>query len=122
MRKHKILFRISRFSLAFLIFIFGFYVPLGYTQDTTADSKSLDSAPLVSLDFKDASFKDVLKALSIQSGINFIAGILQPTQSSHGLRQIAWVITDIKFLFRRPRARVCRATSNVCRNIKAPGI
>ncbi|MGD9015202.1 MAG: hypothetical protein PVI33_04180, partial [Candidatus Omnitrophota bacterium] len=73
MRKIKILFRIMKFSLPFLIFNLGFYIPLGYTQNAQEAPSAPDSAPLISMDFKDASLKDILKALSIQSGINFIA-------------------------------------------------
>ena len=65
--------RIMKFNLLFLILSLGFYVPLGHSQDAQESYGSTDSTPLISMDFKDASLKDILKALSIQSGINFIA-------------------------------------------------
>ena len=60
-------------GLLLCIFMFGFWVYQGYAQNTQEAYDSPDSVPLISMDFKDASLKDVLKVLSIQSGINFIA-------------------------------------------------
>jgi type II secretory pathway component GspD/PulD (secretin) len=60
------------FRLAVLVFIFslGLSIP-----KLNADSKLpfFDQEPEISMDFKDASLKDILKLLSIQSGMNFIA-------------------------------------------------
>jgi len=46
------------------------YLPLSFADDNAGFS----SKKKISLDFKDASLKDVLKAFSMQSGLNFIAG------------------------------------------------
>ena len=54
------------------IFIFSCYL---FIPSLDADSKlpSPDSQVTISMDFKDADLKDILKAFSIQSGLNFIA-------------------------------------------------
>lgn len=63
----KRLFRLS-------VFIFTAYLFLPFSK-LDADSKLpfLESEPEISMDFQDASLKDVLKVLSIQAGLNFIA-------------------------------------------------
>ena len=62
--------------------ILGFFIPQGYAQealdiqeatDIQEADVSLISTPVISMDFKDANLKDILKAFSIQSGLNFIA-------------------------------------------------
>ena len=60
------------FSLCALIFLFSFCL---FLPRLNADSKlpTNESEPTISMDFKDADLKDVLKLLSIQSGLNFIA-------------------------------------------------
>ncbi|MFH1339277.1 MAG: secretin N-terminal domain-containing protein [Candidatus Omnitrophota bacterium] len=56
--------------ILFCILIFGFSVSGVFAQE---DYSFLDSDKKISLDFKDAGLKDILKALSIQAGVNFIA-------------------------------------------------
>ncbi len=60
------------FRLSVFIFTACLFLPFSKLD---ADSKSpfLESDPEISMDFQDASLKDVLKVLSIQSGLNFIA-------------------------------------------------
>lgn len=70
MSKLKILFRIMKFTLPFFILSLGPWISGGYAQEV---STFLNSTSVISMDFKDADLKDVLKAFSIQSGINFIA-------------------------------------------------
>lgn len=53
----------------FILFLF-FCVPLSRASD---DSYFIDSGITISMDFQEASLKDILKILSIQSGMNFIA-------------------------------------------------
>jgi len=62
----------KNFSLCLFILVFCFGLSL---PKLNADSSiSLpDTEPVISMDFKDASLKDILKVLSIQSGLNFIA-------------------------------------------------
>jgi len=57
-------------AFTFYLLPFTFYC---YAQNPQEVSAALSSGPLISMDFKDASLKDILKAFSIQSGINFIA-------------------------------------------------
>ena len=61
------------FSLIVFMFILSLYL---FTPKLIAESilPFPDLEPDISLDFKDASLKDILKLLSIQSGLNFIAG------------------------------------------------
>ncbi len=73
MNKLKVFFRIPKFILLFLILSLGFWISQGFTRDNQELGTLLDSTPLISLDLKDASLKDILKAFSIQSGVNFIA-------------------------------------------------
>ena len=90
MSKLKIVFKFLKFSLPFLILSLGFCVFVGHAQniqevypainniseetyDSSVSVDPLDSTPVVSMDFKDAFLMDVLKAFSIQSGINFVA-------------------------------------------------
>jgi type IV pilus assembly protein PilQ len=60
------------FRLGFFIFILSLCLP---TAKLNADPKlfSDESEKTISMDFQDASLKDILKAFSIQSGLNFIA-------------------------------------------------
>jgi len=60
------------FRLGFFIFIFSLCLP---AAKLNADPKifSDESEKTISMDFQDASLKDILKAFSIQSGLNFIA-------------------------------------------------
>ncbi len=71
--RFKIFFRIAELTLLFLILGLGFWIPQGYTQNAPESPPALNSPPVISMDFKDASLKDVLKAFSIQAGTNFIA-------------------------------------------------
>ncbi|PIQ91082.1 MAG: hypothetical protein COV71_01210, partial [Candidatus Omnitrophica bacterium CG11_big_fil_rev_8_21_14_0_20_41_12] len=50
--------------------IFAFFIPQLNAQ---AEPPPTGTEPVISMDFKDASLKDILKAFSIQSGMNFIA-------------------------------------------------
>ena len=61
------------FRLGFFIFIISLYLfPAG---GLNADSGLIPDTPnkTVSMDFQDVSLKDILKAFSVQSGLNFIA-------------------------------------------------
>ncbi len=60
--------KIFRFSL--IVFLLNFSMPL---PKLNADSTALAVQPGISMDFKDANLKDILKVFSIQSGLNFIA-------------------------------------------------
>lgn len=51
--------------------IFAFFIAQLRAEDQPDFTAS--SEPTISMDFKDASLKDILKALSMQSGMNFIA-------------------------------------------------
>ncbi|MDD5097422.1 MAG: secretin N-terminal domain-containing protein [Candidatus Omnitrophica bacterium] len=58
----------------FLIFVFIFsMVCVFFISDLFADSPDPNNEPIISMDFQDANIKDVLKMLSMQSGMNFIA-------------------------------------------------
>ncbi|MDD5120847.1 MAG: secretin N-terminal domain-containing protein [Candidatus Omnitrophica bacterium] len=57
-------------AVAFYLF-FAFFIAHLNAQDKPDLTGSLE--PTISMDFKDASLKDILKALSMQSGMNFIA-------------------------------------------------
>jgi type IV pilus assembly protein PilQ len=66
------------FSLRASVFVTGFIfiLSLGLSlPELNADSKlpPPDTQPSISMDFQDASLKDILKILSIQSNLNFIA-------------------------------------------------
>ncbi len=50
--------------------LLSIYLPLSFADGNA----KLSPEKRISLDFKDASLKDVLKAFSMQSGLNFIAG------------------------------------------------
>jgi type IV pilus secretin PilQ/predicted competence protein len=56
------------------VFVFIFFLGLT-TPKLNADSKLpfFDQEPEISMDFQDANLRDILKLLSIQSGMNFIA-------------------------------------------------
>ncbi len=60
----------------YLFLLLGFCIissfSLAYAQKTPDFYEYIDSTLEISMDFKDASLKDILKAFSIQSGINFI--------------------------------------------------
>jgi len=65
---------------SFLIFCILIAPPSGYMADVpdrkaddTADNPAFDKKGVVSLDFENADLKNVLKAFSMQTGINFIA-------------------------------------------------
>lgn len=64
----------KNFKLSVFIFMFSlsYFVPI---QGLNADSQSLFpiTEPSISMDFQDASLKDLLKIFSVQSGLNFIA-------------------------------------------------
>ncbi|MFH1413842.1 MAG: secretin N-terminal domain-containing protein [Candidatus Omnitrophota bacterium] len=64
---NKGIFRISSFIF---IFLFCLFLPR-LSADLTMPFPDL--GPEISMDFKDADLKDILKVLSIQSGLNFIA-------------------------------------------------
>jgi len=57
-------------SVFIFLLLFAFFIPR-----LNAETPPLFSGkdPLISMDFKDAELKDILKALSMQSGMNFIA-------------------------------------------------
>ena len=60
------------FRLGFFIFIFSLCLPAAkLNADPKIFSDELEKT--ISMDFQDASLKDILKAFSIQSGLNFIA-------------------------------------------------
>jgi type IV pilus assembly protein PilQ len=61
------------FSASFCILTFGFCISCGFAQNTPEVKVPLNSTPSISLDLKNAELKDVLKAFSIQAGMNFIA-------------------------------------------------
>lgn len=60
--------KIFRFVL--IVFLLNFTMPL---PKLNADPAALAVQPSISMDFKDAGLKDILKVFSIQSGLNFIA-------------------------------------------------
>ncbi len=61
----------------FLIFVFIFSIVciffIPYLNAAVAQDPPAGSEPIISMDFQDVSIKDVLKMLSMQSGMNFIA-------------------------------------------------
>jgi type IV pilus assembly protein PilQ len=61
-----------KFFRVFAIFVFSccMFVAKSHAK---LESPSFDAEPVISMDFQDASLKDILKILSIQSGLNFIA-------------------------------------------------
>lgn len=64
--------RVNLKSFVFILLIANFiFTPLLYGLDEAIFS--LDKEPLISMDLQDASLKDVLKILSIQSNLNFVA-------------------------------------------------
>ena len=63
----------GNFALPFCFLIFGFCISCGYAQNAQEAASFIDSTPIISMDFKDVNLKDILKAFSIQSGLNFIA-------------------------------------------------
>jgi len=73
MIKTMIGFRILKLGLLLCILSLGLCISQAYAQNTAQAYVSLNSNPVISMDLKDASIKDVLKAFSIQSGMNFIA-------------------------------------------------
>lgn len=62
--------KISLIIAAFIFLMFVFFIPRLNAQ---AETVSAGIEPVISLDFKDANIKDILKAFSMQSGMNFIA-------------------------------------------------
>lgn len=50
--------------------MFAFFIPRLNAQ---AETPPAGAEPVISMDFKDANLKDILKAFSMQSGLNFIA-------------------------------------------------
>jgi type IV pilus assembly protein PilQ len=77
MIRGKTFVRMLKFALSFLVFSLGFLITeKGYVQSDEEEYPFLDAgkaSSVISMDFKDASLKDILKAFSIQSGVNFIA-------------------------------------------------
>ncbi|MBL7081987.1 MAG: secretin and TonB N-terminal domain-containing protein [Candidatus Omnitrophica bacterium] len=67
----KTLFLYCKF-LSLTLIIFGFCISLISAQGVQEIYSHFDSTPAISMDFKDASLKDILKIFSIQSGVNFI--------------------------------------------------
>jgi type IV pilus assembly protein PilQ len=67
--------RFFRLSAFILMLLFSLFLPRlnVYSETSLFDT---DSEPEISMDFQDASLRDVLKVLSIQSGLNFIASEL----------------------------------------------
>jgi type II secretory pathway component GspD/PulD (secretin) len=59
-----------RTNVFILVFLLSLFLPKLSAQQ---EAMFLDTEPLISLDFKDASLKDILKVFSIQSKMNFIA-------------------------------------------------
>jgi len=59
------------FRIIIFVFISLFLIPI--LCSSQEDSFSMDERPPISMDLQDASLKDVLKLLSIQSGLNFIS-------------------------------------------------
>jgi len=60
------------FRLSIFVFMFSL-CHLGSTLNANSDLPLLDPELKISMDFQDASLKDILKVFSIQSGLNFIA-------------------------------------------------
>jgi len=58
------------FKLFLFIILFSLFLPSSYAQQ---EYPFIDSEAVISMDFQDVSLKDVLKILSMQSGLNFIA-------------------------------------------------
>ena len=58
---------------AALLFLFLFCSKLGAADPVLPISASGGTEPMISLDFQDASLKDILKIFSMQAGLNFIA-------------------------------------------------
>ncbi|MFC1657894.1 secretin N-terminal domain-containing protein [Candidatus Omnitrophota bacterium] len=74
MKNFKIRIAIMKFNFLVLLFALGFFISCAYAQESQEGAQGPSGSPqLISMDFKDAGLKDVLKALSIQSGVNFIA-------------------------------------------------
>ncbi|MBU0549102.1 MAG: hypothetical protein KJ838_02120, partial [Candidatus Omnitrophica bacterium] len=61
------------FLLVFYILISGFFISEASASETPQAYSFLDASKTISMDFKDVSLKDILKAFSIQAGVNFIA-------------------------------------------------
>ena len=55
------------------VFLLTFFIPHMQVKAENEDLWLSEIEPEISMDFKDANLKDVLKAFSIQSGLNFIA-------------------------------------------------
>lgn len=62
---------IRKILYVILCITFGLFYPIQYASSELSPPES--SAVFISLDFKDASLKDILKVFSMQSGLNFIA-------------------------------------------------
>ncbi|RKY30914.1 MAG: hypothetical protein DRP74_06020 [Candidatus Omnitrophota bacterium] len=63
-------FSVKVHLLFFIIYIFYLFLP---KISAAVDLPFLDTDILISMDFKDANLKDILKIFSMQSGLNFIA-------------------------------------------------
>ncbi|MFH1678315.1 MAG: secretin N-terminal domain-containing protein [Candidatus Omnitrophota bacterium] len=71
----------EKWKVVFFISLFlGFCIAPGHTQEVQENKEAAlktlafsKSSQMISMDFKDASLKDVFKVFSIQSGVNFIA-------------------------------------------------
>lgn len=59
-----------RLSVFIFIFVFSLFLP---RLNTAQELPFPDLKAIISMDFQDASLKDILKIFSIQSGLNFIA-------------------------------------------------
>lgn len=62
----------DRLMISLIIFVFIFYLFLP-RSDAKGELPFLDTEAVISMDFKDANLKDILKIFSIQAGLNFIA-------------------------------------------------
>ncbi|MGE5197718.1 MAG: secretin N-terminal domain-containing protein [Deltaproteobacteria bacterium] len=63
----------NNFRFFVFVFIFYFFKFLPLANSDTLDLPFNDPDVLISMDFQDASLKDLLKIFSVQSGLNFIA-------------------------------------------------
>ncbi|MFC1804230.1 secretin N-terminal domain-containing protein [Candidatus Omnitrophota bacterium] len=70
MQKTEAKTMIRKFRITVLIALFLFYL---FAPNLSAQLPFFDPGVLISMDFKDASVKDILKVISMQSGLNFIA-------------------------------------------------
>lgn len=60
-------------NIAIIFSMIFYFMPLKTESAMESALSEMSSAVMISMDFKDANLKDVLKVLSVQSGLNFIA-------------------------------------------------